>query len=448
MRGLVALFAFEGRMDRAPFLLSAMTAIGAQYAAAYFILHGANRPLFWVSPFGQFIGATPAPPLSLAAAMFAALFAGWTLAALSFARARAAGVSGWTSALAALPVVQVLLVVALAVPRSQPPAPTSADQDDDNETTRLQEALRGVLAGSGVCIATVALSTLVFGVYGYALFLGSPFVVGAVTAFLANRPRDVGARATLVIVTLAMIRGGVGLIAFALEGVVCIVMAMPFAIVMGLIGGLFGRGIAIAGKDPIESTVFAVAFLPALLAVERLATHEIAFDSVESVVVAAPPPAVWRAVVEMGPIPEPPSLPFRLGIAYPIDGKILGMGVGALRKGYFSTGIAFERITVWRPGRELRFTVLSDPPMMRELSPYKDVRAPHLLGYYHTGDADFTITPLPGGTSRLSLRTQQTLKLEPSFYWLPFAEWAVRENKLRVLSHFQRRAETLATATR
>src|SRR5262249_15258369 len=120
---------------------------------------------------------------------------------------------------------------------------------------------------------------------------------------------------------------------------------------------------------------------------------------------------------------------------------IFGAGVGAVRRGVFSTGIAYERVTEWAPVRKLSFIVLSDPPTMREMSPYRHVMAPHVNGYFKTLDALFTITPLANGLTRLTLTTHHQLRIEPALYWSPIAEWATHVNKVRVLRHFRDQAE-------
>jgi uncharacterized membrane protein YhaH (DUF805 family) len=443
MRALLRFISFEGRLGRGPYLLAAAPAFFAQHLIVILLLHGAGQavppgPLFWVAPASFAQMAAQNTPVALLAAMLGLI----ATAALAFARAAAAEISGWTGALAMLPGLQIMMLILLAIPPSRPRADVAARS---TESWQISTAALGVLSGAGVCVAAVSLSTLAFGVYGYGLFVVSPLIVGAVAGYMANRRQALSGTQTLLVVTLALAMGAAALIAFMLEGVICIVMAMPLAWVAGVIGGLLGRSLAHRGRAPPEASVFAVAFLPALFAFEHVASSPATFQSSEAVIVAAPPAAVWRAVVAMGPIPERPSLPFRLGLAYPVDGRIEGVGIGAIRKGYFSTGVAFERITAWRPGQELAFTVLSDPPMLRELSPYGGLQTPHLLGYYHTGAADFRITPLPGGRSRLELRTTHVLKLDPAPYWLPFAEWAVHENKLRVLGHFKRVAEASLT---
>ena len=71
----------------------------------------------------------------------------------------------------------------------------------------------------------------------------------------------------------------------------------------------------------------------------------------------------------MDTIEEPPALPFRLGVAHPIRGDVIGEGVGALRHGEFSTGIAIERVTEWVPNRKLAFVVEQDVPVDARTQP-------------------------------------------------------------------------------
>src|SRR5258708_11371856 len=107
----------------------------------------------------------------------------------------------------------------------------------------------------------------------------------------------------------------------------------------------------------------------------------------------------------MDAIGPAPALPFQLGVAYPMSAQIIGEGVGAKRLGVFSTGVAVERVTEWEPGRKLSFVVLSDPPAMRELSPYNHVNAPHVTGYVHTVNTTFVLLPLPDGRTPVVLRS-------------------------------------------
>jgi hypothetical protein len=298
----------------------------------------------------------------------------------------------------------------------------------------------GVAVGLGVTLFAVAVGTLLFGAYGYGVFVVSPFLVGAIAAYFANRTQDIGAGRTAKLVAGATVIGGMGLVAAALEGVICVVLASPLGFGVALVGGLFGRAIAQFSRRPARQALSGFAILPMVFAVENVLPPATTFDSYQTIEVAAPPKTVWQAVLRMDSMDEP-GLPFRLGVAYPIRGEVIGEGVGAVRRGEFSTGIAIERVTEWVPNRKLAFVVVKDVPAMRELSPYDHVHAPHAVGYFKTSYTSFELVPRTDGGTQIVERTSHELKIDPAFYWLPIARWIVHENNARVLAHIQRQAE-------
>jgi len=233
---------------------------------------------------------------------------------------------------------------------------------------------------------------------------------------------------------------GAALILTALEGALCILMAAPLELPLAVLGGHIGRLWAPKRGRTVNALVgFAV--LPVFFAVEQLTIGANSFDMVSTIDIAATEAQVWTAVVRMKDIEEEASLPFRLGMGYPIGAELSAEGVGATRYGRFSTGTAVERVTVWQPGRELELEVLSEPPAMRELSLYEHVHAPHVHGYFTTQLVTFRLEPLPGGRTRLLLESAHRLKLEPRVYWIPLAQLAIGQNDERVLRHIKRQAE-------
>ncbi len=446
-------FSFDGELRRPAYALASTAVFFTQHLLVFlvFAISGATlRPQwwFWVNPlralvFGQFdkiaLAQHPVPPWVLLSAMVATLVIDWMLVALAFRRAQNARGYAGLAALAVAPAIQIVVFVWLSV---APRLPNFHDEADAiGGTPAVRTAVLGMLAGAALSVGAVAVSTLVLGLYGYGLFIASPLVVGLTTAYLGNRTTDLGIVRTTLLVFGALVVGGMALLGLAFEGAFCLILAAPLAGAMGFVGGLLGRALARRSPRRRGATLTSVAVVPLVLLGEVLLPPKAGFQSVESVEVAAPPAAVWDAVVHMGPIPNPPAAPFRWGLAYPVRGEILGTGVGAIRRGVFSTGVAYEKVTEWEPGRKLSFIVLSDPPMMREFSPYRHVNAPHVRGYFKTLDARFTITPLANGKTRLSLATRHELDLEPALYWAPIAEWATHANKMRVLEHFRQQAE-------
>jgi hypothetical protein len=434
---------FSGKIGRFQYLAWSAAAFLSQHLAVLIACRMLRRTpvmdwVFWVLPLRSLVTEVYASDTVLFAAFAYFLLVGWVLAVLAFRRAADANISEAVAAGAAAPLVQIPVILGLAVMPSRPkdepseaPAPVGKDYS---------ASVVGVLAGIGLTLAAVAISTLVFRVYGYGLFMVSPFMIGLATAYVANRKTDIGIGATSRLVMMALLLGGLALVLTALEGVFCIVLASPLAAGVALVGGVAGRGIALVSKRPPRQMAPAFAILPVIFALEHLFVPTTSFDTIQSIAINAPAEAVWRSVLRME-IDEPPSLLFRIGVAYPIRGEVIGEGVGAVRRGEFSTGTAIERVTEWEPNRKLAFTVETDIPAMHELSPYEHVHAPHVIGYFTTRTTSFELAPRGDGAIEVTLRSSHEIRLDPLLYWMPFARYMVAENNARVLAHVRRNAE-------
>ena len=454
MSRLPKILSFDGRLARLPYALLSLFLLAVVYAPAvaigfedddysFSMIFSIISPLrAWLYAAWQMESLPAAAILQLAfLAVLVMLF--WLLVALAFRRTADARLDPWIAAFVMAPVIQVPVILCLCVvptrlgdPDEAPPLPRRAEQ-----IFVWRSIAAGVVAGGALTLAAVALGALVFGSYGYGMFVLSPFIIGAVTAYIGNRSQDLGAQRTLQIVLAALGVGGVALVATALEGIVCIVIAAPLAILLAWLGGLLGRTIANAAQGRRSNTVYALALIPLMFSTENLLPAETDFATVQRIEVAAPPDRVWQALIRMDRIDGELALPFRLGVAYPIRGVIDGAGVGAIRRGEFSTGTALERVTAWEPGRKLAFVVATDVPAMRELSPYEHVHAPHIEGYFRTGETSFVLNEMPDGHTEIVERTAHTLRLDPILYWLPLARWVVAENNARVLASLKHRAE-------
>lgn len=446
-----SLFTFRGELNRRDYALAAGVVFFAQHVFVLLAFAIAQAPLalewwFWLNPLRAFVTSgiqSIALPVWLPlVATAVALLDFWLLCMLSFRRARHAGESPVFAALTVVPVVQVASLLWLCIPgrRETPP---EAEIPPEEMPIRSHLSALGLLAGVGVCVAAVAFSALVLRTYGYMLFFVTPFAIGVLAAAVANWNANIGFGATQGVVFSSLGLGALALLFLAFEGVICLVVAAPLIAGMGFLGGAFGQTLML-GRHNTTSVLLVLAALPVLLAGETLAPPRASFENTASMDFDAPPDAVWDAIIHMEEIPDPPAPPFNWGLAYPISGEILGEGVGAVRRGNFSTGVAYERVTEWRPGHKLSFDVLSNPPMMRELSPYEHINAPHIDGYFRSTEVHFTITPLANGRSRLLFITRHELDIEPAIYWTPFAQWMIQANKTRVLNHFRRQAETAA----
>ncbi len=442
---MITPFTFKGRIGRAPYAAWSVAIFLSQYLIP-FAAGKLERADVWSYLVPYRLLPTVGGSQYLVHALVAAclLIVAWALAALAFRRANDANVGGWIATFAMAPVIQIPFILFLCFAPSvteREPRAVAPDGGVSDPTSIWAPGVLGVLAGVGLTLVAVALGTLVFGTYGYSLFLLTPFVIGTISGYIANYRADIGGRQTAWAVVIAVALGSLMLVAVALEGIVCVIMAAPLGLGMALIGGVLGREMALRSRRSAGQTLSCLALLPLMFSIENVLPPVAHFDTEQTIAVGAPPDVVWRSILSTDPIEGPLALPFRLGVAYPLRGEVRGEGVGAERLGEFSTGTAIERVTEWVPNQKLAFVVVRDIPGMRELSPYEHVHAPHVVGYFRTISTSFELVPRPDGGTEIVARTSHELRLDPVPYWLPMARWIVHQNNARVLEHIRIHAE-------
>jgi hypothetical protein len=229
-----------------------------------------------------------------------------------------------------------------------------------------------------------------------------------------------------------------------MEGAACLLMALPLAVPLGLLGGCVGWAMQARPSREIRTSLLLLPLLfsPAFSGMEALFRPPSPLLEVRSSVdIAAPPQAVWNQVVAFSEIPEPTEWLFRAGVAYPIRARIQGRGPGAVRRCEFSTGPFIEPIQVWDEPRLLRFGVTRNPAPMNEWSPYGFLDTPHLHGYLESRQGQFLLTPLPNGYTRLTGTTWYKHGLWPAAYWTEWSDYIIHRIHMRVLEHIKAAAE-------
>ena len=373
----------------------------------------------------------------------------WCGVALTLRRLRDAG---WPLAMVALFFVPVLnlfffLMLAFAPSRVPEESPGSATRprrwlDRVIPEGALGSAAVGVLLTLPITVLLTLVGTQFFKDYGWGIFIGLPFGMGLISVLIHgyHRPRSLPS-CILVAVTSVSLAGG-ALFAFAIEGVVCLVMAAPLAIPLALMGGMIGYVIQRRRLEPGPAMAAMLLALPGLMGLEHAAAPQPRMLQVtSSIVVNAPVERVWRNVVSFSELPPPDDWFFRTGLAYPVRAEIQGRGVGAERHCVFSTGAFVEPITVWDEPRRLAFGVRDEPPPMVELSPYR-LHPPHLDHYFSAKAGEFRLTPLPGGRTLLEGTTWYENRFWPERYWREWSDLIVHRIHMRVLRHVKRLAES------
>jgi uncharacterized membrane protein YhaH (DUF805 family) len=311
--------------------------------------------------------------------------------------------------------------------------------------SRWGSAILGAFAGAifGAILSWVSIALL--GGYGFTLFLAIPFFMGYLGAWLYcyREPRSLGEcfSVTLASVFLA----GAIIVGIAFEGIFCVAMAAPIALPLALLGAYLAFKMQEARNlQPQPHTMLSLLLvIPLLAGAEFWAPAPTPrFKVHTSIEIAAPPEVVWRRMVAFPKIDEPVHWVFRLGMSYPLEARTVGTGLSADRQCVFSTGAFREPILVWDEGKHLAFGVSEEPPLMKEWSPYGDIQVRHLEDHdFKPERADFYLTALPGGRTRLDGWTTYENRMWPGMYWRLWTDEIVHQIHGRVFRHVKKLAE-------
>jgi len=454
------LWQWEGRVDRITYFTVGLTAFALKFVVDWVVVarvfHRSWSLLNYWRPFGAISGLRA---LSLENRLFAGvmLFVAlpfiWLGLAMTAKRLRDAAEPTWLAALFFAPIANLLFFLVLSVKRSAKevrseegtpwPGPSFLDQWIPHTRTASAVLSIGVTALLGLGFAL--LGTQVIAQYGWGLFVGLPFCLGlfAVLTHSYREPRGFAECVTVAILPVLML--GAVLLLVAIEGVICLAMAAPLAILLAVLGGSLGYAIQAAhwGRKHAPAMLSMVFLLtPGCYGVEHFTRPQAEIFEVKSAIeINARPEKVWQKVVAFTEIPPPKEALFRAGVAYPIRAEIIGHGPGAVRYCIFSTGPFVEPITVWSEPRLLRFSVTANPAPMNELTPYGHIEPRHLHGYFDSHQGQFLLTELPGGRTRVEGTTWYSHSMWPESYWHLWSDYVIHRIHLRVLEHIRTGSE-------
>ena len=244
----------------------------------------------------------------------------WVGLTMSVRRAADADISPWWGIFFLVPGLNWLLILALCLI----PSRSSWQWDEQQQAMPLQlgVAISAIALGIAQSLGMVLLNVYIFGQYGWVLFLTTPCVVGLFAGYLLNRKRRVSLGSTLATALLTIALSGVSLLLFALEGLICILMALPLALIAGGAGAIAGRAIALymlarrgggddegGGGADARAVALVLLALPMLTGAESVSSNHQPLHEVETVVIVdAPPARVWHEVVYFSELPPAAGL--------------------------------------------------------------------------------------------------------------------------------------------
>jgi len=445
---------WQGNIDRGRYLATGLVLLALKHNIDRIIATSFGYP--W-SVFNYWVFKTPSGIESItrreasfyAELLFIALPFIWIGTVLTVRRLRDAGLPLWLVVLFFMPFLNLLFFALLVIL----PSAQSKEGARSLRTSRIARfiptsefgsAVLGIVATALLAIGLTALSANRLGNYGWGIFVGIPFLLGlnSVLIYGFHEPRSVVRCLLVALLSTGLV--GIALFALAIEGVICLVMALPLAVALALIGGLIGYVLQRPAFSTQTLRVVPAMFLlvPGLTLLEYAVRETPPVYAVKtSVVINAKPEAVWSNVVSFAQLAPPTEAILKTGIAYPIRAEISGQGVGAVRHCVFSTGEFVEPITAWDEPRLLSFSVSGQPAAMEEMSIYRGLHPPHVEHYLISQRGQFALKELPDGKTLLEGTTWYQNRFWPGVYWHVWSDAIIHRIHQRVLTHIKNLAE-------
>ncbi len=280
------------------------------------------------------------------------------------------------------------------------------------------------------------------GDYGWSVFLFIPFVIGFLPPYITGKRIEITKSTAYKLSFIALGLACLALLIFAVEGLICLLMASPLLILAVWLGSYIGyKSSRTNFMNPTSTTIILLFVSFGFTSFDYFNKPKDLIPVRTKILVDAPIENVWNNVVTFDKISEPTDWIFKTGIAYPTDATIVGQGVGAVRYCNFTTGSFIEPITTWNQPNLLQFDVQEQPIPMNELNPFWEVHPPHLDGYFKSYKGQFKLTKLSEYQTELEGTTWYKVDIYPEFYWKVWSDFIVHRIHKRVLNHIKEASE-------
>lgn len=282
------------------------------------------------------------------------------------------------------------------------------------------------------------------GYYGFTIFLIVPFCIGLTIGYFIRRHRyyagmDSGRKGLRIygLVILIAIFFSLMLMAFKVEGAICILMAAAIIFLPSLLGVVLGFYLYKLNLAPFLLLVFFLNISAA--GVDVLNPNKIYSTVTTELMIPAGQKEVWNILTHPVDFSKSRLFFFKAGITYPTSMQLTEKN--GRRFLYVTTNIRKDYlipIDTLIPGKKLSFLPLPSTVPMKEWSFYNDkISAKHLKGYFLPLSGAFTLYPVSENQCLLKATTTYTYKITPVSYWKLWSDYLVDAMQRQVLTDIQ-----------
>ena len=184
----------------------------------------------------------------------------WIAVSMSVRRAADAGATAWLGLLVLVPAINFVVMLILCGLPSRGHVSFVTKKPQAVVDHRVRSALLGIVVSMVISLLMLLISVYAFADYGVSLFLGTPILVGSVSAFLYNRPYPRDLVSSLLVAEVAIFFCGTAVLLFAFEGILCLAMLYPIAAIMGLLVAV--TGVWFPAQSPLSRSAMTHGPLP------------------------------------------------------------------------------------------------------------------------------------------------------------------------------------------
>jgi hypothetical protein len=313
-------------------------------------------------------------------------------------------------------------------------------------------AIVGIAYGLGIRLgAQLFPQSSVFGIVTLSSMLFLPLAMGFVTVFVIERSQTLPLWMWFLFPWVTVVACELAMLAFVWEGLICIVMFTPIALVASTLGGVAGGLIArlIRSRRSKFATLGCVLCFPVLLSPveQRLPLHQDLREVESFVDIQAPPATVWRNI-ERVPLIRTSELQsswtHSIGFPDPLEATLSAEGIGGIRHATFQGGVLFiETIDIWEPDRRLGFSIHAQTDQIPRTTFDEHV----IVGgrFFDVLRGEYALEPLSNRTTRLHLISRHTVSTDFNWYAHLWTDAIMLDLQRRILWVVKNRAEGKST---
>jgi hypothetical protein len=272
-----------------------------------------------------------------------------------------------------------------------------------------------------------------------------PFALGCIAVYIVEIKQRQRIWTWLWLPLLPMLAALGGTMITYLEGAICVVMLLPVAIPLAVIGGAIGGGAAryVRSRRTRSLAMVCIVMLPFFTGPwEKQAFYQWETRRVENMVdIQAPPDVVWRNIERVQAIRKdelPSSWAHAIGFPDPIEATLSHEGVGGVRNATFEKELSFiETVDVWEPNQRLGFTIAANNVPSTTLDEHVKIGGQ----YFDVLRGEYRLEPLPNGTTRLHLSSRHRLSTDFNWYAHLWTDAVMSDLQNRILYVVRQRCQ-------